>query len=74
MRQKHDEVLIRRGPVGDNWRTFTVPFNKDLRKKKKFKKIKDKNFRYNMTLFRMHMHDEELWGLFNALCRGEKIR
>ena len=53
MRQKHDKVLVEKGPRGAKWRTFTVPFDEKLKKKKKFKKIiKEGKVRSLMTSVR----------------------
>lgn len=40
----HDETLLKKGPRGATWKTYAIPFNKDLGKKKKFKNIKDKKY------------------------------
>ncbi len=44
MKAKHDKVLVQKGPRGENWKTFRVPFDQKLAKKKKYKKIKDKRY------------------------------
>jgi len=75
MKAKHDQVLVKKGPRGDEWRTFTVPFDKNLAKKKKFKKIKDKRYKFTLNLTaNAAQSDMELWETFNAACRGEGHR
>ena len=68
-------VNIFRGPVGPDWRTYAIPFDAKLKKKKKFKKLKGKRFRTYPKLFQDRKLEEmELWENFNALCRGEDLR
>lgn len=38
-------MLLKKGPRGPDWRTYLKPFDKELAKKKKFKKIKDKRYK-----------------------------
>ena len=52
LRKKHDEVLEAKGsPIGKGWRTNALPFNESLRKKKKFKKVKEATYRPQHKLF-----------------------
>lgn len=69
MQNKHDVVLEKKGPRDRGWRTFLVPFDEKLRKKKKYKKIKNKRYQPNEVADRL---DQNLWEKFNALCRGEE--
>ncbi|CAB4057221.1 P4HA [Lepeophtheirus salmonis] len=48
----HDKLLQLRGPIGKRHRTFRVPFSKELRKKKKYKKIlkTGEDIRYRPTI------------------------
>jgi hypothetical protein len=39
----HDHILDKRGPVSNDHRTFSVPFDKKLRKKKKYREAKAKS-------------------------------
>jgi len=73
MKAKHDQVLLQKGARGNTWRTFLVPFDEDLAKKKKrFKQIKDKKY---MALLNgtnvLALKKEDLWEVFNEGCRGE---
>ncbi len=43
--------MLRKGPRGPEWKTFLVPFDKELAKKKKFKKIKDKRYKVENNNF-----------------------
>ena len=38
--QVHDHMLDKKGPISETHRTFPLPFNEKLRKKKKYKKFK----------------------------------
>ena len=46
MKVKHDAVLDKKGPRGEDWKTYTVPFDAKLLKKKKYKKFKVRNFSF----------------------------
>ena len=35
--KKHDEILVKKGPRGNDWKTYQLPFDDTLRSKKKFK-------------------------------------
>ncbi|XP_059097158.1 prolyl 4-hydroxylase subunit alpha-2-like isoform X2 [Tigriopus californicus] len=69
MQNKHDVVLEKKGPRNRSWRTFLVPFDEKLRKKKKYKKIKNKRYQPGDKADGL---DQNLWEKFNALCRGEE--
>ena len=43
-------MLLKKGPRGPEWRTFLIPFDKELAKKKKFKKIKGKRYKVPSSL------------------------
>ena len=77
LKQKHDLVLDKKGPRGDTWRTYTLPFDAKLYKKKKYKKYKallpNKSYSPKPKIFE-HLNQEYLWDQFNVLCRGEQIR
>ena len=56
IKKKHDEVLVKKGPRGPDWKTFQIPFDAELIKKKKFKKFKGQRrsplkVRVRLTLF-----------------------
>jgi hypothetical protein len=72
----HDETLERKGQAGvvgaNQWRTNPVPFDKKLRKKKKYKKA-GKAVGWTASLGRDNP-DHIVWEQFNKLCRGEELR
>ncbi len=69
---------MKKGPRGPEWRTYRVPFDPELAKKKKYRKIKDKRYKVkpvsnstdDMSALRK-AEEEVLWDLFNAACRGD---
>ena len=83
MVKHHDKVLDQRGSSGNRdggsselamWRTYTVPYDEKLRKKKKYKKkggagVKD-DFVPELT---KKQTPSQTWEHFNRLCAGEKL-
>lgn len=52
------------------WRTYPVPFDSKLKKKKKYKKLKEKKFE---PVLEMKHTNTQTWEHFNRLCAGEKM-
>ena len=75
---QHDHYLDKRGPLSGEHRTFTIPFNKKLRKKKKYKKITEKKVKKHQNLLPLFEHNKETspntrhlqWN-FMAICAGD---
>ena len=81
MVKHHDKVLDQRGSSGNRdgggselaiWRTYTVPFDEKLRKKKKYKKKRRAKDDFVPELTKKHT-SAQTWEHFNRLCVGEKL-
>ena len=46
----HDQTLERKGPFSEGHRTYPIPFNSKLRKKKKYKKQKKNKLEKHQTV------------------------
>ena len=75
---QHDHFLDKRGPQSGEHRTFAIPYNKKLRKKKKYKKITEKKVKKHQNLLPLFEHNKETspntrhlqWN-FMAICAGD---
>ena len=75
---QHDHLLDKRGPHSGEHRTFTIPFNKKLRKKKKYKKITEKKVKKHQQLLPLFEYNKKTapsgralqWN-FMAICAGD---
>ena len=70
----HDKTLDLKGPTGSvgglEWRTNPVPFDEKLKKKKKFKKIKNDKFTPSVG---RENHPHVVAEQFSRLCRSERL-
>ena len=77
MKKHHDKVLDQKGATGSReieqgvWRTYPVPYDEKLRKKKKYKK-KMKKTEFTPELSMKHS-TAQTWEHFNQLCAGEQF-
>ena len=85
----HDATLIRKGSLGEDWRTFRLPFNKTMRNGKRFKKVHHRrhNWRANILdkfsppkrvkgpeiVFHWNQKNQ-LKEQFHMACRGQQMR
>ena len=74
---QHDHYLDKRGPLSGEHRTFTIPFNKKLRKKKKYKKVTEKKVKKHQNLLPLFEYNKgtapnvrHLQWNFMAVCAG----
>ena len=85
MIEAHDKFLEQRGPISDTHRTFLLPFNATLRKKKKYKKEKlkkqvaIKQHEKTVPLYEFHGDKEgkvmvkHYKGNFHSMCKGNSF-
>lgn len=81
----HDKVLDKKGPKGTEvqgniWRTNPLPFDAELRKKKKFSKVAKKlreegkeGGKFVAKIMKSQT-EEESWEHFNRLCSGFSLQ
>ncbi len=75
--RNHDQILLRKGPRGDDWRTFMRPIMENRIIKKKFKKYRPfQKYVYNpkkQTDQKLLLSDDKdrykMWEIVNNLCR-----
>ena len=82
MLEAHDKYLEQRGPISDTHRTFLLPFNATLRKKKKYRKEKKKKQvaikqqEKLVPLYEFHGIKDILKhykGNFHSMCKGNSF-
>ena len=82
MIEAHDKFLEQKGPISDTHRTFLLPFNATLRKKRKYRKKKMKKQAAikeqgkNVPLYEFHGFKDmskHYRGNFHSLCKGNSF-
>lgn len=71
--ETHDKTLLEKGYRGENWTTYRLPLNENLRTHEQFNNIESKDYTYSPSLFSVLEKKEDLRDQFNMLCRGEKV-
>ena len=76
--RQHDHFLEKMGPKSGEHRTFAIPFDKKLRKKKKYKKITEKKVKNPQNSLPLFEYNQEtassLQRNFMASCAGDPKR
>ena len=85
IKRDHDITLIKKGDRGNDWRTYRLPFDKTLTRKRRFKNVRDRKHHWKpVILNKIDPHvfinmshpgqKRMLTEQFNMLCRGEQLR
>ena len=75
-KQTHDHLLDKRGPVTQTHRTFTVPFDAKLKKKKKYKNLKRQRVQKHQALLPLFKVNKELGNMnwnFMSICSNPPL-